>query len=145
MRIVTTGFPSVTSLFQHLIFKMFFRKVPLTAPGSLPGGHEKVILIPQRSPVNYSTGLCTAYSLQLEKLASVFWWVELYLFSLECNEVSCSEFWGVSGLGVTLSSCILRFRAVFLCCWRISVVCLALELVGSWVELGFSVGMEAFG
>ena len=29
--------------------------------------------------------------------------------------------------------------------WRISVVCLALELVGSWVELGFSVGMEAFG
>ena len=29
-------------------------------------------------------------------------------------------------------------------CWRVSVVCLALELVGSWVELGFSVGMEAF-
>ena len=29
--------------------------------------------------------------------------------------------------------------------WRISVVCLALEPVGSWVELGFSVGMEAFG
>ena len=25
------------------------------------------------------------------------------------------------------------------------MVCLALELVGSWVELGFSVGMEAFG
>ena len=24
-------------------------------------------------------------------------------------------------------------------------VCLALELVGSWVELGFSVGMETFG
>ena len=24
------------------------------------------------------------------------------------------------------------------------VVCLALELVGPWVELGFSVGMEAF-
>ena len=24
-------------------------------------------------------------------------------------------------------------------------VCLALELVGSWVELGFSVSMEAFG
>ena len=29
--------------------------------------------------------------------------------------------------------------------WRISIVCLALELVGSWVELGFSVGMEDFG
>ena len=26
------------------------------------------------------------------KLASVFWWVELDLFSLECNEVSSSEF-----------------------------------------------------
>ena len=24
------------------------------------------------------------------------------------------------------------------------MVCLALELIGSWVELGFSVGMEAF-
>ena len=24
-------------------------------------------------------------------------------------------------------------------------VCLALKFVGSWVELGFSVGMEAFG
>ena len=34
---------------------------------------------------------------------------------------------------------------MFLLCWRISLVCLGLELVGSWVELGFSVGMEAFG
>ena len=33
---------------------------------------------------------------------------------------------------------------MFLCCWRICLVCLALELVGSWVVLGFSVGMEAF-
>ena len=37
----------------------------------------------------------------LGKLALVFWWVELYLFSLECNEVSSSEFWGVCGFGVT--------------------------------------------
>ena len=35
-------------------------------------------------------------------------------------------------------------RAVFLLCWRISMVCLALEPVGPWVVLGFSVGMEAF-
>ena len=28
-------------------------------------------------------------------------WVELDLFSLECNEVSSSEFCGVSGFGVT--------------------------------------------
>ena len=34
-------------------------------------------------------------------------------------------------------------RFMFLPCWRISLVCLALKLVGSWVELGFSVGMEA--
>ena len=28
----------------------------------------------------------------LRKLVSVFWWVELDLFSLECNKVSNSEF-----------------------------------------------------
>ena len=39
---------------------------------------------------------------------------------------------------------ILKLRAVFLCCWRICVVCLALELVGPGLVLGFSVGMEAF-
>ena len=33
---------------------------------------------------------------------------------------------------------------MFLCCWRICLVCLALELVGPWVVLGFSVGMEVF-
>jgi len=27
----------------------------------------------------------------------VFWWVELDLFSLECREVSGSEFWGEKG------------------------------------------------
>ena len=35
-------------------------------------------------------------------------------------------------------------RVMFLHCRRFSLVCLALKLVGSWVELGFSVGMEAF-
>ena len=33
---------------------------------------------------------------------------------------------------------------MFLCCWRICLVCLALELVGPCVVLGFSVGVEAF-
>ena len=42
------------------------------------------------------------------------------------------------------AACILELRTVFLCCWRICVVCLALELLGPWVVLGFSVGMEAF-
>ena len=41
--------------------------------------------------------------------------------------------------------CLLILMAIFLLCWRISMVCLALELLGSWVELRFSVGMEAFG
>ena len=34
----------------------------------------------------------------------VFLWVELDLFSLECNEVSSDEFLGVYGFGVTLGS-----------------------------------------
>ena len=34
-------------------------------------------------------------------------------------------------------------RVMFLRCWRISLVFLAVNLVGSWAELGFSVGMEA--
>ena len=37
------------------------------------------------------------------------------------------------------------FRAVFLHCWRIKLVCPGLRIVGSWFKLGFSVGMEAFG
>ena len=39
----------------------------------------------------------------------VFWWVEMDLFSLECNEVSNSEFWGVYGFGIALGS--LSFNA----------------------------------
>ena len=35
---------------------------------------------------------------------SVFWWMELDLFSLECNEVSSSEFWGVFGFGMVLGN-----------------------------------------
>ena len=40
---------------------------------------------------------------------------------------------------------ILKLRTMFLYCWRICVVCISLELVGTWVALGFSVDMEAFG
>ena len=49
------------------------------------------------------------------------------------------------GLVWLWAACILMLRAIFLHCWRICMVCLALELIGSWVVLGFSVGMEAFG
>ena len=40
----------------------------------------------------------------LGKLASVFCWVELDFFSLECNEMSGNEFRDVCGFGVTLGS-----------------------------------------
>ena len=40
----------------------------------------------------------------LGKLVSVFWWVELDFFSLECKEASSSELCDVSGFGVTLGS-----------------------------------------
>ena len=40
----------------------------------------------------------------LGKLVSVFWWVELDFFSMECNEVSSNELWDVSGFGLTLGS-----------------------------------------
>ena len=49
------------------------------------------------------------------------------------------------GLAWLWEACLFMVRAVFLLSWRISMVCLALELAGSWVELGFSVDMEAFG
>ena len=75
----------------------------------------------------------------------MFWWVELDLFSLKRSKVSSSEFWGIYGFGWLWAACLLMLRAVFLLCWRISMVFLALEFIGSWVELGFSVGMEAFG
>ena len=48
------------------------------------------------------------------------------------------------GLVCLWAVCMLNFRTVPLHCWRISMVCLALKLVGSWVELDFSVGIEAF-
>ena len=42
-------------------------------------------------------------------LASVFWWVELGLFCLKCNELSSSGFWGVYGFDMSLGS--LSFNA----------------------------------
>ena len=85
MGTVTNGFPSVTSVLQHLVFKMYFHDVLFTAPNPLPGGDEKVILIFQRGPVNYSTGLCIAYSLQW---AFVFWEIFDHSFNFSaCNWV----------------------------------------------------------
>ena len=61
---------------------------------------------------------------------------------MTCPEVSFGVSMGLVWLWV---ACILMLRVEFLHYWRIRVVYLVLELVGSWVELGFSVGMEAFG
>ena len=46
----------------------------------------------------------------LGELAFVFWWVKLDLFSLECNEVSSSGFWGFNEFGMALGS--LYFNAL---------------------------------
>ena len=61
---------------------------------------------------------------------------------MKCPVVSLEMSMGLAWLW---AACLLMLRAVFLLCWRIIMVCLALALVGSWVELGFNVGMEAFG
>ena len=46
---------------------------------------------------------------------------------------------------MTLGRLYIEAQCMFLRCWRICMVCLALKLFGSWVVLGFRVGMEAFG
>ena len=43
------------------------------------------------------------------------------------------------------AACKLTLRAMFLHFWSICVVCFALKLTGSWVAVGFGVGMGAFG
>ena len=45
---------------------------------------------------------------------------------------------------MTLGSLYTEAQGYVLCCRRICVVCLPLELVGPWVMLGFSEDMEAF-
>ena len=47
-------------------------------------------------------------------------------------------------LGWLCAACLLMLMAVFLLSWRISMVCLALEPVGSLVEVGFNVRYGGF-
>ena len=61
---------------------------------------------------------------------------------MKCPVVSLGVSMGLAWFG---AACLLMLRAVFLLCQRISMVCLALVLVGSWMEFHFSVGIEAFG
>ena len=81
----------------------------------------------------------------LGELVSVFWWVEMDLLSggaVKCPVMSLRVSLGLAWLWAAR---LLMFRVVFLFCWRNSVVYLALDLVGSCMELGFSVGMRNFG
>ena len=81
----------------------------------------------------------------LGELAFVFWWVS-WISSL-WRAMRCP----VGGFGVSLglvwlwATCLLMFGTVFPFCWRISVTCFVLELVGCWAGLGFSVGTEISG
>ena len=60
----------------------------------------------------------------LREIASLYWWVELDLFYLECNEVSSSVFWDVYGLGMVLGSQSFNVLGCVPVCWRISMVVL---------------------
>ena len=61
---------------------------------------------------------------------------------MKCPVVSLGASMGLAWLW---AACLLMLRAVIVLCYRISMVCLALGLVGSWVGLGFNVGTEAIG
>ena len=47
----------------------------------------------------------------LGKLVSMFWWMEMYFFSLECNGMSSNGLWDVYGFGVTWISGLCSFVA----------------------------------
>ena len=69
-------------------------------------------------------------------------WISSPWSSRKCPIVS----FGVSmGLAWLWAACLLMFSVVFLFCWRINMVCLALELAHSRVEFCFSVGVESWG
>ena len=68
-------------------------------------------------------------------------WISSLWNAMKCPVMSYEMSVGLEWLW---AACIVKLRGVFLCCWRICVVCLALEFVGPWMVLGFSVGMEAF-
>ena len=72
-------------------------------------------------------------------------WMVLDLISLKGNAMSRSAFWGVYGLGLTLSSLSANRQIALLFCQRFGIRHPALELAGLWVELTLSVEIEDFG
>ena len=69
-------------------------------------------------------------------------WISSLWSAMKCPLVCLEVSMGLVWLWITH---LFMFRVVFLFCWIISMVWLALGLVGSWVELGFSVGVDTFG
>jgi len=49
-------------------------------------------------------GLMSCQGFLVGGAVTVFWWLELDLFSLECNEVPSSVFGGVYGFGMVLGN-----------------------------------------
>ena len=74
------------------------------------------------------------------------WISSLWISSLLSTAMKCPVMSYEMSVGFEClwAACILKLRAVFLCCWRICMVYVALKLVSPWVVLGFSVGMEVF-
>ena len=62
-------------------------------------------------------------------------WISSLWSGMNCPVVSFELSVGLVWLW---AACILKLRAMFLCCWRLCMVCLALELVDPWVVFGFS-------
>ena len=69
-------------------------------------------------------------------------WISSPWSAVNCPVVSIEVSMGLTWLQ---EARLLVFRVVFLFFWRIIMVCLSLELVGSWVGLGFSVDVKNFG
>ena len=69
-------------------------------------------------------------------------WISSLWSAMKCPVVS---FVISMGLVWLWAAHLLMFRILFPFFWRINVLCVALELVGSPVELGFSVCMETLG
>ena len=102
----------------------------------------------------YSGGLCFLFIVEvspsrwgwtigLHRCSGAWNWISSLWSAMECPVMSFA-------MGLCVRSdfgqpCMLTLRAMFLHCRRICMVCLALELIASWVVVGFSVGMEAFG
>ena len=114
--------------------------VPFLQAGSL-----WFLLIAKSAPCGWgwNSGLSSFFGLGNLHLGSGGWsWISSLWSAMKCPVVS---FVVSMGLAWLWAARLLMFRVVFLFFWRISVVCLGLELIGSWLELGFSVVVETFG